>query len=262
MNYCLIFTINFWLDLFIWGRGGKKTCSNSPNTTLKYCQACIPEMSVVLHGARRGSLEEQKSQDCNWSNFCLLELIGDMRKGVNFNVLSPGSHTGYLLRVGWLMCVSASWAASSLFQFHLSRQGFGLPHSGRQCEISYLDLIVLCRAYFRENTCSLRAGIQGGAANAQHVWGFGPLSLTGVARSGFCSVSVDFNTLEWCISRLGSFQVTHGSTAIDQPQYFAAFRGTQVENICSNLPGNSLKDTRLLHNVLPLSSSSLRGQLW
>lgn len=144
------------------GEGGeKKTCSNSPNTTLKYCQACIPEMSVVLHGARNGSLEEQKSQDCNWSNFCLLELIGDMRKGVNFNVLSPGSHTSYLLRVGWLMCVSASWAASSLFQFHLSRQGFGLPHSGRQCEISYLDLIVLCRAYFRENTCSLRAGIQG-----------------------------------------------------------------------------------------------------
>lgn len=55
-----------------------------------------------------------------------------------------------------------SWAASSLFQFHLSRQGFGLPCSGRQCEISCLDLIVLCWVYFREkNTCSPRVRIQG-----------------------------------------------------------------------------------------------------
>lgn len=139
-----------------------------------------------------------------------------MRKGVNFNVFSPGSHTDYLLWVGWLTCILVSWAASSLFQFHLSRQGFGLPCSGRQCEISCLDLIVLCWVYFREkNTCSLRVGIQGSCKCTARlrIW------TSVLARSGFCSVSVDFNTLEWWISRLGSFQVTHGSIAIDQPWF-------------------------------------------
>lgn len=62
--YYLNELLSHFHDKFLVGlvhlRGKKKTCSNSPNTTT--CQACIPEMSVVLHGVRRGSLEEQKAR--------------------------------------------------------------------------------------------------------------------------------------------------------------------------------------------------------
>lgn len=62
-------------------RGEKQNIEQSPNATLKYCQACIPEMSIGLHGTRRGSLEKHEAAI---QFIQLLLSVKDMRRGVKF----------------------------------------------------------------------------------------------------------------------------------------------------------------------------------
>lgn len=69
-----------------------------------------------------------------------------MRKGVNFNVFSPGSHTGYLLQVGWLMCILAAGQPAACFNFTCLDRVLGCPVLAGN--VRFHALILSCSAEF------------------------------------------------------------------------------------------------------------------
>lgn len=229
-----------------------------------HCAILLCMYTWDVYGAAQSQKREfgkAQSWEHNPSSFSLIQFIREMRSGVGFNVFSLGSHPNPLLQVGWLTCVSASCTESSVFGFHLSRQGFWLPHSGRQREISYLDLIALRWVSSRENTCSLRAWIQcelqtrstaedselcpwlasGGAVLLQYPSGF----------QHFWTADIQWG--------LGSFQA-----GCYRPPLLYLLASVEHELktsalICQEI---HLKTPDSLHTVFPLAHSCQRRQLW
>lgn len=240
---------------------GRNTKNSDPqislcNTAVRVYLRCLWGCTEPEEGIWKGTKLEH-----NPSSFGLIQFIREIRSGVSFNMFSLGSHRNPWLQLGWLTCVAASCAASSVFWFHLSRQGFWLPHSGRQCEISYLDLISLCWVSSRENTCSLTAWIQWELQTCSTAedsdlcpW----LASSGAVLLQYPSGFQHFWTvdLQW---GLGSFQA-----GCCRPPLLYLLVSVEHELKTSALIYQEIhfKTPDSLHIIFPLAHSCQRRQLW